>query len=346
MIEWKKSVLSDDATIREAIENLNLSASRIVLVVDVESRFVGVVVDGDVRRGLLKGITLDDSVLEIVNVNPEIALLGSSLVALEPLAISKGISHLPIVDSDRRLCGLHSFTEPASKNQKDNLFVIMAGGFGRRLHPHTESTAKPMLVVGEKPILEHLIDNVKKCGFEKILIAVHYLADSIESYFGDGRNFGVQISYLRETKPLGTAGALSLITDSITSPILISNADLVSTIDFGALLEFHNANGADATLAVRDYEWQNPFGVVELDDGRVTGIREKPRFISRISSGVYVINPTILNLLETNEALDMPELVNRAISHSYEIGAFLVHEDWSDIANESDLFSARENMIS
>jgi dTDP-glucose pyrophosphorylase len=341
MNAWKDSVLLDDSTVREVIENLNKTGLRIVLVINRELGFVGVVVDGDIRRGMLRGVTLDDCVLNIVNRNPEVIAFNSSRSDALSLMTQHGVSHLPVVDADQKLCGLYSLVENEKVTKKQNLVVIMAGGFGRRLLPHTESIAKPMVKVGDKPILEYLIENVRSCGFEKILIAVRYMAHSVEEYFGNGKGFGVQIEYLREKEPLGTAGALSLIDKSISSPILVSNADLLSTIDFSALLDFHVSNGSDATMAVRNHELENPFGVVEIDGGNVVTIIEKPKVVSKVSSGVYAINPSILRLLNHNENLDMPELLNRAISRSLKIGAFLVHEDWVDIANESDLRAAR-----
>ena len=341
MNDWKDSVLSDESTVREVIENLNKTGSRIVLVIDRELVFVGVVVDGDIRRGMLRGVTLDDCVLNIVNRNPEVISFNSSKSDAISLMSRYGVSHLPVVDVAQKLCGLYSLVENEKAAKKQNLVVIMAGGFGRRLLPHTESMAKPMVKVGDKPILEYLIENIRSCGFEKIVIAVRYMAHSVEEYFGNGKGFGVQIEYLREKEPMGTAGALSLIDKSISSPILISNADLLSTIDFSALLDFHVSNGSDATMAVRNHELQNPFGVVEIDGGNVITIIEKPKVVSKVSSGVYAINPSILKLLNHNENLDMPELLNRAISRSLKIGAFLVHEDWADIATESDLRAAR-----
>jgi dTDP-glucose pyrophosphorylase len=344
MNDWKDSVLSDDSTVREVIENLNKTGSRIVLVIDRELVFVGIVVDGDIRRGMLSGVALNDCVLNIVNRNPEVISFGSSRSDALSLMTQHGVSHLPVVDDDQKLCGLHSLVESGKVPKRQNLVVIMAGGFGRRLLPYTESIAKPMLKVGGKPILEYLIDNIRDSGFENIVIAVHYMARSIEEYFGDGAGFGVKIEYLMEKEPMGTAGALSLIKNSISSPILITNADLISTIDFGSLLDFHLASEDDATLAVRNYEMQNPFGVVEIVEGNVIQIIEKPRVVSKVSSGVYAINPSILELMNDNENLDMPELFSRAIDKSLKIGAFLVHEDWADIGSESDLRAARENI--
>ena len=198
MNDWKDSVLSDESTVREVIENLNKTGSRIVLVIDRELVFVGVVVDGDIRRGMLRGVTLDDCVLNIVNRNPEVISFNSSKSDAISLMSRYGVSHLPVVDVAQKLCGLYSLVENEKAAKKQNLVVIMAGGFGRRLLPHTESMAKPMVKVGDKPILEYLIENIRSCGFEKIVIAVRYMAHSVEEYFGNGKGFGVQIEYLRE----------------------------------------------------------------------------------------------------------------------------------------------------
>jgi len=337
MRKYSELVLRSEASIQNVIECLNSTAERIVLVTDNENGFIGVVVDGDIRRGLLEGIQLTDSVMKIVNQNATFLGTTSNLPQARKLMSERKISHIPIVDDTNRLIGLYSRESESNQPVRNNLFVIMAGGFGKRLKPYTDQTPKPMLKVNGKPMLEHLILSAKDFGYTKFVIAVHYLAESIESHFGNGSDLGIQIEYLRESEPLGTAGALSLLIDKPALPFVVSNADLVSTVHLGAIVDFHNDQQSDATMAVQNFELQNPFGVVEVSNGDIVSIIEKPVSVSKISGGIYVLDPQMLDLLEPGKYCDMPELFRRAIDASMEVKAFMIHEEWADIGRESDL---------
>ena len=341
MIEWSKCVLSLDASVQDAIKKLNDTSSRVVLIVDEFKKFVGIIVDGDIRRGLLDGIQLNDEVELIINRNPIVVSPDELVDTVNSIFRQIDIDVIPIVDQNNELCGIHQKQEASGDRARDNLFVIMAGGFGRRMLPLTESIPKPMMKIGNKSLLERLIVNIRECGFKNILISVHYLSEAIEGYFGDGSRFGVQIKYLRENEPLGTAGALSLIEDTYGLPFVVSNADLFSSIDFESMLGFHSTNKCDVTIAVKNYEMQNPFGEVDLMGERVIGIKEKPKSISIISAGAYIFEEKILSLLAANEHLDMPDLLQKAISKPMNVRAFMMHEDWADIATASDLRDAK-----
>jgi len=251
------------------------------------------------------------------------------------------VSHIPIIDNNYNLKGLHSFNEMPMKGIRENLFVVMAGGFGRRMGSLTSKTPKPMLEIAGKPIMEHLIVRAKNSGFVNFAIAIHYLGDVIENYFGDGSRFGVNIRYLREAEPLGTAGAIRLISPIPEAPFLVSNADLISNVDFAALLDFHNDQNCDATMAVRTHQWQNPFGVVEIIDGRINEIIEKPVVNSNISAGIFVLEPTIIGLIKKDEFCDMPTLFQRLISGKGRVFAFPIFEEWTDIGHKAELKAAR-----
>ena len=337
MKNYNELVLQSDASIQNVIECLNSTAERIVLVTDKKNIFIGVVVDGDIRRGLLEGLGLTDSVMKIVNQNATFLGASSNLSQALKLMSQRKISHIPILDDANRLIGLHSRESESNQPVRDNLFVIMAGGFGTRLKPYTDQTPKPMLKVNGKPMLEHLILSAKDFGYTKFVMAVHYLAESIESYFGDGTDLGIQIEYVRESEPLGTAGALSLLRDKPALPFIVSNADLISSVHLGAIIDFHNDQQSEATMAVQNFELQNPFGVVEVSNGDVVSIIEKPVSVSKISGGIYVLDPRMLDLLEPGKYCDMPELFRRAIDISMKVKAFMIHEDWADIGRESDL---------
>ena len=337
MKSYNDLVLNAGASIQDVVESLNSTAERIVLITDGDSNFVGVVVEGDIRRGLLDGLQLSDSVMKIVNRNATFLKQSSNSSQARKLMTELRISHIPIVDDANRLVGLHSRESESFIPVRNNLFVIMAGGFGKRLKPYTDQTPKPMLKVNGKPILEHLILSAKDFGYTKFVIAVHYLAESIESYFGDGSDLGIQIEYVRESEPLGTAGALSLLIDKTEMPFVVSNADLVSSIHLGAIVDFHNDQQSEATMAVQNFELQNPYGVVEVSRGDIVSIIEKPVSVSKISGGIYVLDPRMLDLLERGKFCDMPELFRRAIDVSMKVKAFMIHEDWADIGQESDL---------
>jgi NDP-sugar pyrophosphorylase family protein len=247
------------------------------------------------------------------------------------------VSHLPVIDKGGKLCGLHSIADASINATRTNLFIIMAGGFGRRMGVETTNIPKPMLEVAGKPMLEHLIIRAMKCGFVNFAISIHFQGEVIEKYFGDGSRFGIRIIYLREKRPLGTAGSLSLLNPLPTDSIVVSNADLVSSVDFGALLDFHVIQGGDATMAVRDHEWQNPFGVVKISDGKVIEVKEKPINVSTISVGMYAFNPLVLGEIDFKSECDMPQLFEQLIKKGKVIVPFPVHESWNDVAAREDL---------
>ena len=342
MIEIEKICLFETSTIREVIQNLNTNSARIVFILDDDERFVGIVVDGDIRRGLIKGIGLNDPVSQVVNRNPKTVTPGISFA--EAVAIMKNLSvlHLPIIDKNGKLCGVHTGDKEPSRKSRDNYFVIMAGGYGKRMGHLTKLIPKPMLEVAGKPILEHLILRARDHGFTKIVITVHYLSDVIECYFGDGKDFGVDISYLREETPLGTAGALSVLKSVFNSPFLVSNADLISNVDFAGLLDFHINNQSDATIATRSVQMGNPFGVVEVDEGKVTSIIEKPIISSIVSAGIYAFSQNALEVMLGTDYCDMPDLLIRLINKNYSVHEFRLYENLHDIGRLSDWEEAQK----
>lgn len=335
--EWRKAVLMESATIQQAIQNLDTAALQIVLVLDEQDKLIGTLSDGDIRRGLLKGLTLQSPIESLIFRNPLVVpeSLQRDLV-LQLMAANK-IRQIPIVSEDGHVLGLHLWDRIAQPEERKNTMVIMAGGRGTRMHPHTENCPKPMLRVAGKPMLEHIINRAKGEGFKDFIISVHYLAEVIEEHFLDGRNHNVRIRYLREPSPLGTAGALSLLDGGISHPILITNGDVITDIRYGELLDFHERNNADATMAVRLHEMENPFGVVSMSGIRITAFHEKPVTRSHINAGVYVLSPKTLELLSKNENCDMPELFERAMLTGLQTVAYPMHEPWLDIGRPADL---------
>ena len=342
---WQHAVLTEDATIQQAIQNLDQVALQIVLVADAQNKLIGTLSDGDIRRGLLKGLTLQSPIDSVIFRNPLVVpeSLQRDLV-LQLMTVNK-IRQIPIVDEDGHVLGLHLWDHLAQPIERKNTMVIMAGGRGTRMHPYTEDCPKPMLRVAGKPMLEHIIQQAKGEGFEDFIISVHYLSHIIEEHFLDGRNLDVRIRYLRESSPLGTAGALSLLESAPDQPLVITNGDVMTDIRYGELLDFHERHEADATMAVRLHEWENPFGVVHMNGIRITGFQEKPVSRSHINAGVYVLSPSVLNLLARDEHCDMPALFERAMLSGLQTIAYPMHEPWLDVGRPADLDQANQARI-
>lgn len=339
---WQHAVLTENATIQQAIQNLDQVALQIVLVVDGQNRLIGTLSDGDIRRGLLKGLTLQSSIESVVFRNPLVApeSLQRNLV-LQLMTVNK-IHQIPIVNEDGHVLGLHLWDHLARPIERKNTMVIMAGGRGMRMQPHTEDCPKPMLRVAGKPMLEHIIQRAQGEGFRDFIISVHYLAHMIEEHFLDGSHFDVRIRYLRESSPLGTAGALSLLESPPDRPLVVTNGDVMTDIRYGDLLDFHERHAGDATMAVRLHEWENPFGVVNMNGIQITGFHEKPVSRSHINAGVYVLSPAVFNLLTRDEHCDMPALFERAMLSGLQTIAYPMHEPWLDVGRPSDLDQANQ----
>jgi len=338
---WRNAILPEASMIKDAVENLNNSSMQIVLVVNDKTELVGTISDGDIRRGLLKDLTLQNPITEVIQRNPVVVGRDATDLEVKNIMASFRIHHVPIVDQSQRLLGVHHM-DSAPPDKRSNIFVIMAGGLGSRLMPYTNSIPKGLLTVSGKPMLEHIITRAKLDGFHKFKISIHYLGEMIEDYFGDGSNFGVEIEYIRETSPLGTAGSLSLLTSAPDEPFVVSNCDVMTDISYRRILDYHLECSSDATMAVRSHAWQHPFGVVTLDGLEITGIEEKPIAITHINAGVYVLNPSILELLELGTPCDMTNLFNLIRQNRLTATAFPIHERWMDIGNEEQLIKASE----
>jgi hypothetical protein len=259
------------------------------------------------------------------------------------LMMANKIHQIPVVDLDQHVVGLHLWDEIATPPQRQNVMVIMAGGMGTRLLPHTENCPKPMLLVAGKPMLEHIIERAKSEGFSHFVLAIHYLGQMIEDHFGNGSSLGVKIDYLREQSPLGTAGALGLLNPRPNTPFVVTNGDVITDIRYGQLLDFHIRHGAEATMAVRVHEWQHPFGVVQTQGIEIIGFEEKPIARSHINAGVYALNPQALDALTIDTRCDMPTLFERLQSKTKRTVAYPMHEPWLDVGRPDDLAAARKS---
>lgn len=329
---WLSAVLAPTATMSDAVQVINNASLRFALVVDEHRKILGTVTDGDIRRGLIQQLGMNTPVSEVMNRSPITVNADMRREEMVRLMQEKDILQLPIVDSDRVVVGVE-FLQKLSVSQKvENSVVLMAGGFGKRLQPLTETVPKPMLKVGRKPILESIVEQLSESGFNKIYISVFYKASIVQSYFGNGEKWGVDIEYLVEDEPLGTAGALSLLPEDIGPfPILVMNADILTKVEFSHLLAFHKEQECDLTVCVREYDYQVPYGVVEVSENRITSLIEKPIQSVFVNAGIYVIDPRLVRDHSWNGTSDMTDLINKQIQHSRPINVFPIHEYWIDI---------------
>ena len=340
--DWRRALLPADSTLQQAIRSLDSSGLQIVLVVSPDDTLVGTLTDGDIRRGLLRGLDMQSTIDSIVQHNPLVVPTQMGREVVLQLMQANKFHQLPIVDERRRAVGLHLWDELIAPVERGNLMVIMAGGRGTRLRPLTENCPKPLLPVNGRPMLEHIIERARSEGFQRFVLAVHYLGHMIEDHFGDGSRWHVQIDYLHEEMPLGTAGALGLLNPRPDSAFLVTNGDVLTDIRYGELLDFHYRNGAAATMAVRLHEWQHPFGVVRTKGVDIVGFEEKPVTRSHINAGIYVLEPSALDALNDREPCDMPTLFNRLQERVARTIVYPMHEPWLDVGRPGDYDAANQ----
>ncbi len=341
---WSKAILPLNSSIHDVISNLNKVAIKIVLVVNEERQLEGTISDGDIRRGLLRGLDINSPIESIVFRNPLVVYRDMGRETVRQLMVVNKIQQVPVVNENNEVVGLHLWDEIILPTLRNNLMVIMAGGKGTRLRPHTENCPKPMLHVSGKPMLEHIIERAKSQGFSQFILAIHYLGHIVEDYFGNGDRMQVKIDYIKEQSPLGTAGALSLLNTSQEVPFVVTNGDVLTDIHYGELLDFHILHNAAATMAVRLHEWQHPYGVVQTNGVDIIGFEEKPVHLSHINAGVYALNPEVLSFLEVDSRCDMPTLFKRLQAKAKRTAAYPIHEPWLDVGRPDDL--SRANSVS
>lgn len=340
---WKKVVLGPNATIRRALEVIDAESLRVALVQNEAGHLAGVVTDGDIRRGLLEGICLDDAVSLVMNTSPITAEYDAPRQELLAKMNKLDILFLPIVRGGL-LVGLETLHDAlVNKPRYENPVFIMAGGFGTRLKPLTDRCPKPMLEVGDKPILETLIKSFIDAGFFNFFISTHYMPELIRNYFGDGSELGINITYVHEEKPLGTGGALGLLPTSLPRdlPLIMINGDVLTKVDFNRLLHFHTENNADATMCVREHEYQVPYGVISGEGNKIVEMTEKPVQRFFVNAGIYVVSPSIISSVPKNHRVDMPTLLEHRISEGNDVLMFPLHEYWLDIGKMDDFKQAQ-----
>ncbi len=338
---WHDAMVPVSSTLAAAVRSLDATGLQIALIVDPDGQLIGTLTDGDIRRALLRGVGLDAPVTAASQPEPLVVPPHLARKFVYSLMQANRIRHLPVVDAEHRVVGMHLLDDVAAPAARETTIVVMAGGRGTRLMPHTEHCPKPMVPVNGRPMLEHIVERARGEGFSRFVVAIHHLGHMIESHFGDGSDFGVSISYLRETQPLGTAGALSLLSERPTGPFIVTNGDVLTDVRYAEMLDFHLRQGATATMAVRQHEWVNPFGVVRTRGVELVGFDEKPVTRSHINAGIYVLEPRALDVLEPNDRCDMPLLFSRLISLDLRTIAYPMHEPWLDVGRPTDLEQAQ-----
>lgn len=329
-------------SIRDAMEQLDLGAKGIVFVTDADGRLLDTVTDGDVRRAILASLDLNLPVRRLLDVKDRSQLptpvstpLGTPEIELLHTMNVLDVRQIPLVDADGRVVDVALLSDLAKESEKPLTAVVMAGGFGTRLRPLTEQMPKPMLPVGDRPLLAHIIGQLREAGIEQLNVTTHYKADAISDHFGDGQGFGINISYVHEDLPLGTAGALALV-EASDQPMLVMNGDILTRVDFRAMREFHRQQRADMTVGVRQYDLKVPYGVVETDGSLVTGLIEKPTISHFVNAGLYLINPDVRTLVPSGRRFDMTDLIHAAIAAGRRVACFPIREYWIDIGQMTD----------
>jgi len=334
------------ASLRDAMVALDQLGTHMVVVVDAGRRCMGTVTDGDIRRAILRGLSLDAGVEEAMTRDPTVAPAELSLKEQLEVMLASEVDQLPLLDIDGRVTGLRQLVDfPRSRvrsrrRKEPGRVVLLAGGEGQRLRPLTAATPKPMLCVGGRPLLETLVEGLADRGLCRITIAVKYLGDCIESYFGDGGSFGVEIGYVRETTSLGTAGPVRLAAGGDDAPVLVVNGDILTTFNYRRFIEHHQQSNNHMSLAMVPIDTEIPYGVLQLDDWEVNGIVEKPQERCFVSAGIYLLEPEVVRGIEPDERVDMPDVIAGAVADGLKVGGFPVMEFWRDIGHHDDYAAA------
>lgn len=330
-----------EATLRDALLALDASGLEIALAVDQEGRLIGTLTDGDIRRALLGGHTLDDALGRFINRGFDAVEEGTSRASVLDIMQAKRVKAIPVIDAEGRLRGLHTLHDILGRTERPNCAMIMVGGRGERLRPLTDTIPKPMLRVAGRPILERIVLHLVGFGIRRIFLSVNYKAEVIEIHFGDGSAFGCNIEYLKEAVPLGTGGALSLLPAVPSDPLLVLNGDLLTQLDVGQMLAFHGSAGHKVTVGVHEYRHTVPFGVVELQGERIVAVREKPTQSWQVNAGIYILEPDLLARIPKDTYFPLPALVEECLDRGEAVGAFRVEEDWIDVGRHQELRRAR-----
>ena len=344
MISMDIYCVSSKATIKEAMEAIDKNLIGAVFIVDDDKKVIGVVTDGNIRRAILKGYKIEESAKDICNTNFKYVNKLTSKQKVKEEMLKYKIRQLPLLDEGGKLMDIYFLDNIISYEQKENCVFILAGGLGTRLRPLTEKVPKPMLKIGDKPMLERIIKQFKAYGFRNFIISINYKGEIIENYFKDGSDFDVNIEYVREEKKLGTAGSISLAKDKLKDDFIVINGDILTGIDFEELLNYHKENKYDITAGARNYEMRVPYGVMVMKDKLIKSLEEKPTYNFYINSGIYVLSKDVVKYIPDNKEYNMTDLIEDIINDNGRCGAYNITEYWSDIGHIEDYKKANEDV--
>jgi dTDP-glucose pyrophosphorylase len=336
-------VVGASVSITGAIRQLDAAGTGALLVCDPDNRLIGLVTDGDVRRAMLRGAPFSDPILSVAQRTPLVAprdVTPGEALRLMDNALAFKVSQLPLVDGDGRALGLVLRRDLVTHEQQELSALIMAGGYGARMLPLTEQVPKPMLHVGDRPLLERTLLRLRRAGVGRVAISTHHLADCITTHFGDGRGLGMDLQYLNESVPLGTAGALRLL-DEQPGPLLMLNGDILTGVAFEDMFAFHRREGAELTVGMRRCELELPYGLLECDGSRIQAVREKPRQSFWINAGIYIVEPAARALIPPGRRFDMTDLIAHMVAAGRGVAGFPITEYWLDIGQPADFVRAQ-----
>jgi len=343
MSKWQALQIKAESTLHEAVMIIDRGAIGAVIVVDEQDHLLGIVTDGDVRRGLLKNFDMQTTIDKVMNTQPKVVKEGESRQHSLHLMQRLGLRHMPIVNDSNQVVGLELLDMLMKPKQYDNPVIIMAGGMGTRLQPLTNNCPKPLLPIDSKPMLEIILESFIEYGFHQFIFSLHYRGEMIRDYFKQGEKWSVTIDYIEEKNPLGTAGALSLLEQPPSQPFIVMNGDIITRVNFQHLIDFHQAHHCHATVCVREYQHTIPYGVVNIHKNQLVQLQEKPSQSCFVNAGIYVLDPAMLPLVENNQYCDMTDLLNRMIKAGMRTHVFPIREYWSDIGQLQDYQQAHKD---
>lgn len=350
MVDLAQLLVTPETSIREVITCIDRNAKAIALVVDAERRLLGTITDGDIRRAILAGVDLDSTAQTLLKCRepashptPLTVPVGTTDTELLRMMNEYGIHQIPVIDENQHVVDIALLDDLTKEYVLPLTAVIMAGGYGTRLYPLTDKLPKPMLPVGRRPLLELMVEQLRSAGIKRVNVTTHYKGDVIVQHFGDGHDFGVEIRYVQEKEPLGTAGGLSLL-EASEEPLLVINGDILTQVGFRAMLDFHRGHHADMTIAVRQYEFRVPYGVIESEGILVRGISEKPTIRHFINAGIYLLEPAVRQFIPNGKTFDMTDLMQLLIKEGRMVVSFPIREYWLDIGNHDDYQEAQQQV--
>ena len=332
--KYLKCIAYEEVDIKKVISTIEEGGLRIALILSKENKLIGTVSDGDIRRGLLKGLSLQSPVRKIMQKDFFKANLKTTKNEISSIMKKFAISQIPIVSDENELVGLEiseDLLPTSTKYTIPNFALLMAGGRGSRLKPFTNDCPKPLLPINGQPMLEIILDQCINYGIRNFYISVCYLSEKIINYFGDGSKWGVDIQYVKENRPLGTAGALKIIPKILRDPLLVINGDVLTKTNLQDVLNYHSMNSGDITICAREHTLSSPYGVIEVEGICFKSIVEKQTSRQLVNAGIYVINPDILDLIKKDQYLDMPELICLSKNKNKNVIVYPVHEYWLDV---------------